>query len=263
MSFVSSTLVVLRESFEAFLIVGILLGLVRKLGAPEQRVRIFLGTAAGVVASVLVGAILLSFTGELRDESSVWVEFVAAYLAVGVLTYMVVWMYRHTQSLLGGMHAKVKAALESGALGALVLIPFIAVVREGFETVLFLAADPEAPEGLMLWAALALGVAGAVLLGVLLFSGLVRLKVESFFAWTGALLVLFGAWILRYGTHEGGEILEGVDGLHAAGGFFAHEGAWIVGGLYLAGMLAWYLRPLLRRKADPPASQPPPAPPAA
>lgn len=258
MSFVSSTLVVLRESFEAFLIVGILFGIVRKLGAPEQRARILLGTAAGVVASVLVGALLLSFTEELREDYSIWVEFVAAYVAVGVLTYMVVWMYRHTQHLLGGMHAKVKAALESGALGALFAMPFVAVVREGFETVLFLAADPEAPEGLMLWAALALGVAGAVLLGLLLFSGLVRLKVESFFAWTGALLVLFGAWILRYGTHEGGELLERVDGLHEVGEFFAHAGAWIVGGLYLAGMLAWYLRPLLRRKG-PGAAEPPAA----
>lgn len=252
MAFVSSTLVVLRESFEAFLIVGILFGIVRKLGAPELRTRIVLGTAAGVVASVVVGAVLLTFTEELRKDYSIWVEFLAAYIAVGVLTYMVVWMYRHTQDLMGGMHARVKAALDSGALGALVFIPFIAVLREGFETVLFLAADADAPEGLMLWAALGLGVAGAVLLGILLFSGLVRLRVESFFAWTGALLVLFAAGILQYGTHEGGELLERVDRLHAVGEFFAHAGSWVVAGIYLVAMLAWYLRPLLRRK---PAAQ--------
>ena len=113
--------------------------------------------------------------------------------------------------------------------------------------------DPEAPEGLLLWGALGLGVAGAVVLGILLFSGLVRLRVERFFAVTGALLVLFGAWILQYGTHEGGEILEGVDGMHDVGEFFAHLGSWIVAGLYLVAMLAWYLRPLLRRKAAAPA----------
>jgi high-affinity iron transporter len=249
MAFVSSILVVLRESFEAFLIVGILLGLVKKLGAPHHRKRIFLGVAAGVVASVLIGMALLALADSLRADSKVAVEFGAAYLAVAVLTYMVVWMYRHTQDLMGGMHGRVKAALDSGALGALFLIPFVAVVREGFETVLFLAADPDAPEGLMLWAALALGVAAAVVLGALLFSGIVRLSVERFFAATGVLLVGFGAWILRYGTHEGGELLEKSAALHEVGEFFAHAGSWVVAAVYLVAMLAWYLRPLLRRKA--------------
>lgn len=248
MAFVSSTLVVLREAFEAFLVVGILFGIVRKLDAPELRTRILLGTAAGVLASLLVGFLLLAVADALRDDYAAWVEFLAAYVAVAVLTYMVVWMYRHTQNLMGGMHARVKAALDRGALGALFLIPFIAVLREGFETVLFLAADPEAPEGLMLWAALLAGVAGAVLLGMLLFSGLVRLSVEQFFAWTGVLLVLFGAWILRYGTHEGGELLERSVALGEAGEILAGAGSWIVAALYLVAMLVWYLRPMLRRK---------------
>src|SRR5687767_2745979 len=136
MSFVSSTLVVLRESFEAFLIVGILLGIVAKLGAPQLRTRIFLGTAAGVVASILVGAFLLQLAAGLRKDYTIAFEAAASLLAAAVLTYMIVWMYRHTQSMMGGMHAKVKAALDTGALGALFFIPFIAVLREGFETVL-------------------------------------------------------------------------------------------------------------------------------
>jgi high-affinity iron transporter len=251
MSFVSATLVVLRESFEAFLIVGILLGLVRKLGAPQLRARILAGTVAGVIASVAVGYLLLSFTEELRKDYEVWVEFLAAYIAVAVLTYMVVWMYKHTRDLMGGMHARVKEALTTGALGALFFIPFIAVVREGFETVLFLAADPAAPTGLLLAGCVLLGLAVAVLLGLLLFSGVVRLSVEKFFAVTGALLVLFGAWILRYGTHEGGELLEKVGSLHEVGEFFAHAGSYVVGAIYLVAMLAWYLRPLLGKRKSP------------
>lgn len=249
MSFVSATLVVLRESFEAFLIVGILLGLVTKLGAPQHRSRIFLGTAAGIVASVLVGALLLTVADSLREDYEVAFEAIASLLAAAVLTYMIVWMYRHTQQLMGGMHAKVKAALESGALGALFFIPFIAVLREGFETVLFLAAGPDAPHGLDLWGALAAGIAGAALLGWLLFSGIIRLSVERFFAATGALLVVFAAWILRYGLHELGEIIEGMGGAwHGPGEILEGIGSYALAGLYLIAMLAWYLRPLLRRK---------------
>lgn len=252
MSFLSATLVVLRESFEAFLIIGILLGIVRKLGAPQLRSRVLLGAAAGIVASVVVGALLLGLADELREESEVWVEFLAAYLAVAVLTYMVVWMYRHTQDMLGGMHGRVKDALTTGALGALFLIPFVAVVREGFETVLFIAADPAAPTGLALVGCVALGLVAAIALGVLLFSGIVRLSVESFFAVTGVLLVFFGAWILRHGTHEGGELLEQVEGLHEVGEFFAHAGSYVVGAVYLVAMLAWFLGPILRRRAAAP-----------
>ncbi len=256
MSFLSASLVVLRESFEAFLIVGILLGIVRKLGAPHLRGRVFLGTVSGVVASLVVGGALLTLAEGLRKRSEVVVEFVAAYVAVAVLTYMVVWMYRHTQDLFGGMHGKVKDALSSGALGALFFIPFIAVVREGFETVLFLAADPAAPTGLALVGAVLAGLVAAIVLGALLFSGVVRLNVEHFFAVTGALLVLFGAWILRYGTHEGGELLEKVGALHEAGEFFAHAGSYVVGGIYLAVMLVWYLRPLLRKAKGAPPTPP-------
>ncbi|HUR26503.1 MAG TPA: FTR1 family protein [Candidatus Thermoplasmatota archaeon] len=249
MSFVSAALVVLRESFEAFLIVGILLGLVAKLGAPQHRLRIFAGTAAGVVTSLLVGFLLLTLAENLREDSEVVFEAVASLLAAAVLTYMIVWMYRHTQDLMGGMHARVKAALESGALGALFFIPFIAVVREGFETVLFLAAGPDAPQGLELWGALAAGIAGAALLGWLLFSGIVRLSVERFFAITGVLLVLFAAWILRHGLHELGEVVEGMGGAwHEPGEILAGIGSYVLAGIYLAAMLVWYLGPLLRRK---------------
>jgi high-affinity iron transporter len=255
MSVVSAALVVLRESFEAFLIVGILLGLVTKLGAPQHRMKILVGTAAGIVASVLVGALLLTLAEDLREEYEVVFEATASLLAAAVLTYMIVWMYRHTQQAIGGMHAKVKAALESGAVGALFFIPFIAVLREGFETVLFLAAGPGSLTGLELVLAVAIGITGAALLGWLLFAGVIRLSVERFFAVTGALLVLFAAWILRYGLHELGELIEAMGGAwHEPGEILAHEGSYVLAAIYLVAMLAWYLRPLLRRRTTPAAS---------
>jgi high-affinity iron transporter len=248
-SFASGFLIVLRESFEAFLLVGILLGLLAKLGVPQHRKRVLLGTAAGVAAAVAVGTALLVLAGNLRETSEAAFEAAASLLAVTVLTYMVVWMYRHTQQAMGGLSHKVRAALEAGTLGSLFLIPFLAVVREGFETVLFLAADPDAPTGPAMALAVALGLAVAVLLGALLFKGVVRLSVERFFALTGALLVLFGGWILAMGMHELGELLEGSPSLHQAGEAIADVGAWAAGALYVLAMLAWYLRPVLRRRA--------------
>jgi len=249
-TFLSATGVVWRESFEAFLIVGILLGLLRKIDAKEHRNKVLFGTAAGIVGSVVLGVLLLSLADDLRESSELWVEALASLLAVAVLTYMIVWMYKHTQHLMGGMHHKVKMALEAGAVGVLFTIPFIAVLREGFETVLIFAADGDV-RGLTLWASLAVGLGLAVALGALLFSGTVRLSVENFFAITGGLLALFAAWMLRYGVHELGEIVEGT-AAHEFGEFLAHAGSWIAAALYLAAIGFWYVRPIIvkARRAD-------------
>lgn len=243
--FISSTLVVWRESFEAFLIVGILLGLLDKIDANQYRSRVWWGTIAGVAASVLLGWGLLRLAEDLREQYEVAFEATASLLAVAVLTYMIVWMYRHTVTLMGGMHQKVRMALEAGTLGVLFLMPFLAVVREGFETVLFLAAGSDA-EGLTLVAGLVTGLALAVALGWLLFSGAVRLSVERFFALTGMLLVLFASWMLRYGLHELGELVEEV--AHEPGEWLEGPIAWAAGALYLLGMSLWYLRPIWKRR---------------
>ncbi|MEA3135826.1 MAG: high-affinity iron transporter [Thermoplasmata archaeon] len=249
MTFLSAALVVFRESFEAFLVVGILFGVARKLAVPKGRTRILVGTLLGVLLAVVVGALLLSLATDLRAHYKTAAEALASLVAVAVLTYMIVWMYGHTQTLIGGMHHKIKADMETGALGSLFFVPFVAVVREGFETVLFLAADPDAPSGLAMVGALAAGLGLAVVLGALLFSGVVRLSVERFFAATGALLVLFAGWVLRYGLHELGELIEQQGGAWLEPGeFLADIGAWIGGALYVLGFGAWYLRPLLNRK---------------
>lgn len=243
-AFVRSAVVIWRESFEAILIVGILLGMLRKIDATEHRGRVWWGTAAGVIASIALGAALLTLADTLREQYEVVFEAVASLLAVAVLTYMIVWMYKHTMELMGGMHAKVRMALEAGTLGVLFLIPFFAVLREGFETVLFLAADSEA-SGSSLTAAFPVGVGLAAALGWLVFSGTLRLSVENFFAVTGTLLVLFAAWMLRYGVHEIGEAIEGSN--HALGEALEGPVAWAAGAVYLVAMLFWAIRPIVRK----------------
>ncbi len=202
MSFLDTALISLRESLEAFLLVGILSGIVVKLGQPKARNPILLGALAGVLVSVLLGILANGIAAQLYEQNAALFEGLASLLAAGILTYMVVWMYRHTRGMMGSLHAKAKEALGAGKPAILFGLSFIAVVREGVEVVLFIARN--LPNDGVAWTSLAVfvGVAVSAVVAFLLFAGVVKLSVQGFFAVTGAILVVVGAGLMITVVHE-------------------------------------------------------------
>jgi high-affinity iron transporter len=167
-------LVVLRESLEAFLIIGILTGIVVKLGHPQARIPIYLGALAGVALSIVLGLVIHATAQDLFERHEEAFEGVAALVAVGILTYMIVWMYRHTITLVAALRDRAKAALASGKHAVLFGLAFVAVAREGIETVLFLATQVGSITAGGLVGATLAGVATSALLAALLFTGVIR-----------------------------------------------------------------------------------------
>ncbi len=262
-------LVVLRESIEAFLILGILTGLTVKLGHREGRRPLYLGALSGVALSVILGLVIRATAQELFEAYEAAFEGIAALVAVAILTYMIVWMYQHTITLVSKLREKARDALEAGKPAVLFGLAFVAVFREGVETVLFLGAlAPETSGGVLVLTILA-GIGAAGLLAFLLFQGILQLSLQNVFAVTGVLLILFGGGLLAGGLHElaeAGYIPETahlwdtsgilsedstVGGLlHAMLGYEDHPTltqalAYL---LYVGGFGAWYLRGL--RMAD-------------
>lgn len=260
-----ATLIVLRESLEGFLIVSILTGLAVKFGKPESKRFLLAGAAAAVVATVLLGVLADAAARQFLEESGSEALFAAgaAVVAVAILTYMIVWMYRHTITLVAEMRGKAKAAVQVGKPIALFLLAFVAVGREGIETVLFFATlAPTASAGSLVLSAV-VGFVASALLAYLVFNGIVRLNVSRFFAASGILLVLFAGGLLASAVHGFGEahiipqmepawstkaILDedGVAGglVHAVLGY-RDSPTWLEAGAYLAyavGVGAWYLR---------------------
>src|SRR5688500_2944846 len=143
MAFVpEAALIALREGLEALLITGILLGLVTKLGRADARRWVWGGFVAGAVASLAVGLAVQRFlldAFEAQGGAEVF-ELVAALAAVGVLTYMIVWMWKHTRELMTTVRAQVADALARGDVIAIAFLTFASVLREGLETVLFYGA---------------------------------------------------------------------------------------------------------------------------
>lgn len=195
--------ITLREGLEAALIIGILVAYLRKIRRPDGLAPIWAGAGAALALSILAGMGIVLTIGELSGAVLDVFEAAAMLLAVGVLTYMVFWMGSHARHLKAQLHREVDSALSAGSRLALAVLAFSVVVREGVETVLFLAAGAMQSGSGARFVLLALaGLLAAGALGYLLYRGSVRLDLRRFFLYTGLLLILFAAGLLSNAFKE-------------------------------------------------------------
>jgi len=195
-------LIGLREGVEAALIIAILVAYLVKLGQREVLPRLWAGVGLAVLMSVVLGALLTFTEASLSDEAQENFAGVMSLAAVGLITWMIFWMAFHARHIKGHLQGEVDKALAKSSW-AIAIVAFIAVAREGLETALFLFAGAQssgAASSPLLGALLGLGT--AVVIGLLLYRGALKLNLASLFKWTGALLVVIAAGVLRYGVHE-------------------------------------------------------------
>jgi FTR1 family protein len=200
----------LREGLEAALIVGIVAAFLRQRGRLDLLRWVLAGVAAAVLLCAAAGVALHVLSRDLPQRQQEGLESVIAAIAVGMVTYMVVWMRRHSRQLKGQLESAAAGALAAGSATALVAMAFLAVLREGFETAVFLlAAFQEDGNARLAGLGAALGVAVAVALGYGIYRGGVRINLSKFFRATGVVLVLVAAGLV-------------VSALHTA-----HEAGWL------------------------------------
>jgi high-affinity iron transporter len=192
-------LLTLREGFEATLIVAIVLAYLVKIGHPEQRRAVWYGIAVAAGLSVAVGAVMFLTASGLTGNAGEIFKGSAMWLAVGVLTYMILWMRHQSRTIASGLRHGVDEAVEKGSTLALATLAFIAVFREGLETVLFMFGIAQTSSPLQVTLGSLLGLAGAVILGCLVYAGGHRLNLGAFFKATGLLLLVVAAGLLAHG----------------------------------------------------------------
>ena len=195
-------LIGLREGLEASLIVGILVAYVVKAGHRQRLGAVWAGTGIAVALSLGFGALLTATSQSLSEEAEHAFAGLMSIIAVALVTWMVFWMRRTAREMRGELHGRLDKALLSGGF-ALGIVAFVAVVREGLETALFLWAATSASEGTAaaLGGAL-LGILTAVVIGWLVNRGAVRMNLATFFTWTGAALIVVAAGVLAYGVRD-------------------------------------------------------------
>jgi high-affinity iron transporter len=233
----------LREGLEAALIVGIIVAFVVRSGRKERLRAVWLGVGTAVVAS-LGFAGFLSFTArELPGNGEAIFAGITSVCAVGFVTWMVFWMRGHARHLTSDVQGSVGTALGGGAF-ALAAASFLAVAREGLETALFLWPTVRAAgNGVGPVVGAFVGLALAVVLGVLVYKRSVKLNMQKFFRYTSVALIVIAAGVLAYAMHEFQEIgwLPGEDAL-AYNFSFSKEGwfgSLLKGTLSLTPSMSW------------------------
>ncbi|MEJ5029721.1 iron uptake transporter permease EfeU [Comamonas sp. MYb69] len=202
-------LIMLREGIEAALIVGIIASFLRHTGRARLMPAVWAGVFLALGLSLFVGAGLQWMAAEFPQKQQELFEGLVGFIAVGMLTGMVFWMRKASRSIKGELQASVDKALSTSgsASWALIGMVFLAVAREGVESVFFLLAIFQQSSGWSAAAGAFLGVALSVLLGIGLYKGGVRINLRQFFRYTGIFILVVAAGLLAGAVrrlHEAG-----------------------------------------------------------
>ena len=258
-------LIMLREGIEAALIVGIVAGFLKQSGHSRLMPKVWLGVALAALMCLGVGYGIHSATGEIPQKEQEFVVGVIGLVAVAMLTYMILWMKKAARSMKQQLQDSVQTALNrgNGQGWALVGMAFLAVAREGLESVFFLLAVFQQSPTWSMPVGAVLGLLTAVVIGALIYQGGMRLNLAKFFRWTGAFLIVVAAGLVAgslRALHEAGVwnhlqevVFDSSKYLHEdsplgvlLGGFFGYTDhptqgevlAWL---LYLVPVMIWFL----------------------
>lgn len=198
--------ITLREGVEAALVVGIVLACLGKANQARLNRWVYGGIGAGLGASLLVGLLLNWGFEQVYRLDARWqvllepgLKTVLCAVAIAMLSWMLIWMTRQARSLKGEIQGSVDQMLGQGATGnsagwGIFSLIFIAVLREGFETVIFILANLQ--RGTAATAGAIAGLVGATAIGVALFKFGVRINLRRFFQVMGLLLLLIVAGLV-------------------------------------------------------------------
>ena len=159
------------------------------------------GTVGAIIMSLVLGGGIVLILGQLAGFWEKMFEGVASISATLVLSYVIIWMAKHAGSIKGELESKMDFAITEQSANSLIFLAFVAVAREGLETVLFLAP------------LLAIDVTGtivgsilAIVLAIVLSLAAKRqiyaLDIGKFFKYTSLILIVFAAGLFGYGLHE-------------------------------------------------------------
>jgi len=262
--FVNSFFLLIREGFEAILIVAALMTFLAKAGAPERRRDVARGAWIAVGASVLTWA-LLELLLQITPGQREIIEGGTMLLAAVVLFYVSYWLLSKIEAAkwTAFVRGKMQSALSSGSGAALSAVAFLAVYREGFETILFYKAlftSGGGASGVPVVAGIAAGSVGLVAIYLLVNQLGLRVAMKPFFAVTGVMLYYMAFVFAGKGIAElqGAQlvpltVIEGAPRIPVLGIYPTLESLIVQGLLLVLAVAAaiWVMRTKLKASAAP------------
>ncbi len=190
-------LITFREGLEAFLVVGIILTYLGRCNQKQCNKWVYAGVFLGLLSAFVLGYLFqVYYNGFESKIGELYLKVGIMGFAVVILTYMVIWMSKNSRNIKGDLEKNLERVISTGSVLALVFMSFLAILREGFETVLFLGAlfgnEMNAP----VFYGGALGLVIALTVTIALFKGMRNIPIKTFFNITGGLVMVIAAGLL-------------------------------------------------------------------
>jgi high-affinity iron transporter len=204
--FLGSLVIIVREGFEAIIIVGAIIAYLLKSGNKKSTRPVYLGSLVALGLSVVMAWVLGRITSVAGGQNQEIIEGVTMLIAVCVLFYVSNWMVSKAEANAwsGYIEGKVKGSITRGSMFSLAFAAFLAVFREGAETILFyqaLLAQTQAHIN-MIWLGLGVGLAALVVIYILIRILSIRLPLKPFFLGTSILLFIMSIAFIGNGVKE-------------------------------------------------------------
>ncbi len=246
---IPGTVLGLREGLEAFLVIGIMMKYLEKIGRPTLKKSVKLGMGIGLVGSLVMGVLLWGgirlLEGSGENVGKLW-ESIASLAGLALLSTFIFWMMKHGKTVVKDVQHQVDAKV---SMAGITILAAVVVLREGVEISLFafLSVNEQAYVIGILFGVIVSGV-----LAYLIFLSLVRLNLSALFAITLAYLVLQAGYLLGYSVHEFLSAMKGLGRIASdsrvylksfdfAGTVLDHKSGAI--GVPLNVLVGWYSRP--------------------
>ena len=208
-------IIVFRETLEASLIVGIIYTILIKNELYESIKKLWIGVAAALVFSVLVGYLVYVLKESFSNESArALFESVFMFITAGLIWYVIFWLSKHVSDR-KQIEAETNSAVQASTWGIFFVI-FFSILREGFETAIFLLGS-FSMTGSFSYLGFTVGAVLAILIGYLVVVQGRKINLRSFFQATTLLLVFLASGMIAYGTHEAESYLVKSDNLQLIG----------------------------------------------
>ena len=204
--FLANLLIALREGLEAALVVSIIIAYLVRSDRRDALPKLWLGVGLAALVPLVAGAIMTWGPKTLTFQAQEILGGLLSFVAVGLVTWMIFWMGKNARELKGELEGSLSKTLAEGGSGwGVVWIAVVAVGREGVETALFVWATVRSSietSIMQTTAGVVTGLVLAIVLGVLIYQGAVRINLRIFFAVTGYFLIVVAAGIVAYGIGD-------------------------------------------------------------
>ncbi|MDR2048885.1 MAG: FTR1 family iron permease [Treponema sp.] len=204
--FIGSLLIILREGFEAIIIVGAIIAYLVKSGNKKNTKHVYWGSVVALACSVVMAVILNAITSTAGGRNQEIIEGATMLLAVVVLFYVSNWMVSKAEAEAWShyIEGKVQSSITSGSMFSLAFAAFLAVFREGAETILFYQALLAGNTGYanMIWLGFGIGAVALVVVYILIRVLSLSLPLKPFFLGTSILLFVMSVSFVGSGIKE-------------------------------------------------------------